>query len=232
MKVLARPIVFVCIVALTGTALGPDESIRSIVIVDKLTGLQGGDTHTFVDRFIITPAGKGFVRLGPDGSPQGLPPGVVGNFVRLAKAWRYPRPSAHALMLTPIQQSILEGDLQKKCGYGGSVDSALSAYYAQDTIWTDDYPNVEVTIDYGNGKITRLLSRTQQLFGLPWRTAIAKGRESLDFDSELSRALAPLLGARALNADRFSGLWPRGDDALLNIAGVACDADSAKNSHS
>lgn len=221
----ARCAVLLCVVWTLGVAPPPDESITSIRIVNELTKSIGGEPHTVTERYTITPVGKGFARVDlADNSVHPLAPGVVGNFLRTVKAWRFQAPSPKALWLSQIQEQTLEGNLQKRCGYGSSVATALSAYYGQKVNLTRDYPNVEISVDYGGGKTVTILSYNWQLYGLPWRMHVASGRESLSFDSEISRAVVPLLGDNARNVARFSGLSPVGEDMLSNVAGVACDA--------
>ena len=229
-SVRTRCAVLLCVLSVVAAAPPPDESITSIGVVDKLTKSIGGEPHTIVERFVITPAGKGFARVGvKDNLVHSLAPGVVGNFLRTIKAWRYQVPSEKSLWLSQIQQQTLEGDLQKRCGYGNSLASALAAYYGQKVNLTSDYPNVEITVDYRGGKTVKVFSYNWQLYGLPWRMTVASGRESLSFDSEISRAVVPLLGSDAPNVARLSGLSPPGDDMLSNIAGVACDASKKKS---
>lgn len=221
----ARCAVVLCVVSTVGAAPAPSESITSIDVVDKLTKSIGGEPHPVIDRFVITPVGKGFARADlKENSVHPLAPGVVGNFLRTLKAWRYQVPSAKSLWLSPIQQQTLEGNLQKRCGYESSLGTALSAYYGQKINLTSDYPDVEITVDFGEGKTVTIVSWNWQLYGLPWRMRVANGRESLSFDSEISRALVPMLGSDAPNVARFTGVWTGDDDVLSNIAGVACDA--------
>lgn len=198
--------------------------IVSLEIRDQLTALgAGGALRTYDDRYQIEPAGKGYVRVSgrARAAVESLPPGVVDNFLQLVALWRYPKPTPRALGLSLIQSRTLLADLQAQCGYGGDLTAALSAYYAEATIWADDYPSVAILIIYKNGQVSRITSHNQQLFGLPWRAATARGRESLSFDAELSRALLPLLGKTAVNGKRFDGYVP-GLEPFLEVAGVAC----------
>lgn len=116
--------------------------------------------------------------------PEELSGDLVEGFVRTVEAWRFPAPSAASLALTPVQSATLAIDLAH-CSYKGSPAAALLAYYDLETVWTDDSPDTKIEIVYDDGRVVRLESHNQQLFGLPWRIELSDGRESLSYDSEI-----------------------------------------------
>jgi hypothetical protein len=74
--------------------------------------------------------------------------------------------------------------------------------------WTDDYPSLEVRFESDAGptpgQVTRLSTRAQQTFMLPWRVEGGK-RDCSSANADISRALARILPPGFLNRDRLSG---------------------------
>ncbi len=70
---------------------------------------------------------------------------------------------------------------------------------------TDDYPNIELTIQ-GDGKKRVIASHSQYPFMIPWEIR-SEGGTSETFNAEISRCLLPLLPRKTLNRGRISGEW-------------------------
>lgn len=67
---------------------------------------------------------------------------------------------------------------------------------------TDDYPSAKVYLTWGDGSSYKLSSQSQWVFMVPWETASPPGR---DYNADISRGVAALLPAGALNRARMAG---------------------------
>ncbi len=229
------------LVSVAAGAAPPAIPVR-ITISDSVTVLGShAEQKTYSKRFVVTKSGSKYLLQNGGlqvvetnsgtqwvpAQPEELSGDLVEGFVRTVEAWRFPAPSAASLALTPVQSATLAIDLAH-CSYKGSPAAALLAYYDLETVWTDDSPDTKIEIVYDDGRVVRLESHNQQLFGLPWRIELSDGRESLSYDSEISRALLPLLDQAAPNANRFDGGLPFAGDPFLDVAGVACETSAAQ----
>lgn len=68
---------------------------------------------------------------------------------------------------------------------------------------TDDYPRVEVTIKSAAGTI-KLSSSQQAPLMLPWKIE-SRGKKSVAYNADISRAVVKLMPAKFTNRDRLSG---------------------------
>jgi hypothetical protein len=153
---------------------------------------------------------------------------LVENFVRTIDAFRYPVPTAEVLRLTSDQRAILAMGLAR-CQYKGDIPSALLSYYQVPELWTDDDPSIKVEIDYATGRVSRIESHNQQLFALPWRIGLSKGREATSYDPAISLALLPLLGKGSLNAHRLNGESAfRTEDPFGSVSYIACNGQKTE----
>lgn len=77
----------------------------------------------------------------------------------------------------------------------------LTRYYAYG--WTDDHPDLKVTIIFANGEKIILTSEDQHAFMIPWK--IERGQNSYQtHDIRISQALGPLLHPKCANYDRVN----------------------------
>jgi hypothetical protein len=77
----------------------------------------------------------------------------------------------------------------------------LKRYYAYG--WTDDHPDLKVTIIFANGKKIILTSEDQHAFMIPWE--IQKNQNSYQtYDIRISQALGPLLHSKCANYKRVN----------------------------
>ena len=75
---------------------------------------------------------------------------------------------------------------------------------------TDDYPSVQVKLDFDDGSSATLSSHSQQPFMLPWKVEIG-GATRTTYNANISRALTSLLPKKTVNLPRIAG------EGLLDI---------------
>jgi hypothetical protein len=82
------------------------------------------------------------------------------------------------------------------------ADAWMKFEYRGRLIRTDDYPSVAVTMRWLDGATFNLASSEQTVYMLPWKLGV---RKTQTFNANISRALADLLPANALNRERLAG---------------------------
>jgi len=82
------------------------------------------------------------------------------------------------------------------------ADAWMKVEYHDRLIRLDDYPSIVVTMRWLDGATFNLTSSEQTVYMLPWRLGVRKTRT---FNANISRALADLLPANALNRERLAG---------------------------
>ena len=79
----------------------------------------------------------------------------------------------------------------------------LSWYYTESMTY-DDYPTLDATITFSDGKIIRLTSESQHEFMIPWKVK-RNGQEFATFDIRISKALEMLLPEKFQEKKRIKG---------------------------
>jgi hypothetical protein len=69
---------------------------------------------------------------------------------------------------------------------------------------TDDYPSIDVEVDFEDGSLTLVNSHSQYAFMLPWEIT-RRGRLTSTYNANVSRALAALLPENCTNRERIAG---------------------------
>lgn len=68
----------------------------------------------------------------------------------------------------------------------------------------DDYPSIDVRIEFSDGSQLKLTSHSYYEFMLPWTLSEADGKET--YNADISRAVAALLPPKSVNGERLAGL--------------------------
>ena len=82
------------------------------------------------------------------------------------------------------------------------ADAWMNFEYHGRWITMDDYPSIEVTMRWLDGTAFNLTSSEQTVYMLPWKLG---ARKIHSFNANISRAVADLLPANALNRERLTG---------------------------
>jgi hypothetical protein len=91
--------------------------------------------------------------------------------------------------------------------------------------WTDDYPNVAVTIAKNDGSVVTVYSKAPAPFMLPW--VIRKdGKELMTYNADISRAVARLMPEGVVNKRRLSDM---GLDTLSTYIASALSLEGPVN---
>lgn len=84
----------------------------------------------------------------------------------------------------------------------GTATTWMNDWSSGQTLRLDDYPLANVRLDWPNGTSYRLTSHSWYVFMLPWSI----GADNVaDYDADISRNVASLLPANALNRERLAG---------------------------
>jgi hypothetical protein len=117
---------------------------------------------------------------------------------RLLGFYDEPCPAETAWMSDRIAESIRDGSFERN----------LEAYFVKKSgpdggMWTDDFPNVSVTVRFQDGTNLEATSSGQRPFMLPWKV-MEGARTTSTYDVRLPIAIANLMPANATNRDRMS----------------------------
>jgi len=127
---------------------------------------------------------SGWVGLGTPGT-------IVIEIVRTTRGFSDGTRAIDAALVEALRQRLRARPV-------ATLPAALTTHYQSH--WTDDYPEVEVTVTLRSRRVVRATTRDQHDYMLPW---IVDGKTT--FDMELSSIVAALLPHDAINRARLEG---------------------------
>jgi hypothetical protein len=204
-----RRVIFVAVVATWCSFAQAQKIVQSVDIRSHWGGLGRPENFTFR----IQRKGKRFLSFDPVRAAQiqalvaalSAPPltkpemsnlGITNHWLRSKVHSQLPLEDAEAVESTGGQRQLFQKSFRDP-GLIGKVLPHLFRF-----LHFDDYPILEVEVVFDDGSKLSAQSRSNFAFMLPWNI---KGQNEATYNAEISRAVASLLPASALNKDRLAG---------------------------
>ncbi|MCZ2154928.1 MAG: hypothetical protein LC114_13685 [Bryobacterales bacterium] len=198
--------------ALTSGCAAEQEVVRGITVHSRWTGVG---TRREASASIRRQAGR-FL----DGNRQ-IEGATVAELLTALRAPVLPKPDPLNLGVTPtwVEQEITRanGAFHRETAHALPKQKELLARTLRDqekmakivadifaSSHTDDYPHVDVEVQFANGERLHAASDSQHPFLLPWKIG---SEGAVSYNAAVSRAVAGLLSEQAPNQARLAGVF-------------------------
>jgi hypothetical protein len=194
-----------CLFLLGFSVQGQEPSLKSVTIDSEWRGL-GPSAHLR----LVTQARKGKTYLGNEVidsklidalfsalSAAPVPAPQAAN-LGISREWLDQAAKAAPKNGTPKQQALFEESISDRT----IIEQLLPSCFKY--VRFDDYPSLQATVTFADGRRWVAASRSYYPFMLPWVVSLA-GQDRPTFNADISRAIAAIMPIGSLNRDHLNG---------------------------